>query len=318
MNEPTITWSASVGQIVPALLAAKREMGPLVKNAVNPHLKNKYANLEATLDVIEPALLAHGILMMQGPGGDGDVISLDTLLMHESGEWFRSVLTLKPSKQANPQDAGSVVTYARRYSLQGIFALAAEDDDGNAGSGRNKPVQHLLLDAPPDRKPLDNAALVALYKTLDPLPVPTLGAWLVQSGIAPNISKTVGPTAEESMMAEDTILGMLVRGPGELVPVVDRPPAPTPAPVSPTPKPAPSRPQKQTPLQPIGGVAPEGGISPGQRMMIMAMLHGAGINTDDERHAYATKILGEGKGSTKSWTPVDVDTMKKALEGNRE
>lgn len=134
MNEPTISWSESVAKIVPALLAAKAAMGPLIKNAQNPHLKNKYANLEATLDVVEPVLRANGVLLMQGPGGDGDSISIDTLLMHESGEWFRSVLTLKPAKQSNPQDAGSVVTYARRYSLQGIFALAAEDDDGQAAT----------------------------------------------------------------------------------------------------------------------------------------------------------------------------------------
>lgn len=136
MIEPVISHSETVTKIVPAMLAAKKVMGPLLKNAENPHFKNKYADLGASIDVVDPALQANGILMVQAPGGDGDTIALETLLIHESGEWFRSVLTMTPAKKADPQAAGSVITYARRYSIQGLFSLAADDDDANAGSGK--------------------------------------------------------------------------------------------------------------------------------------------------------------------------------------
>jgi hypothetical protein len=138
VNDPVITTSPTLTKIVPALLLAKKNMGPLLKNAVNPHFRNKYADLGASLDVVEPALQAQGILMMQGPGGDGETVSVETMLVHESGEFIRSLLSMKPAKQNNPQDAGSAITYMRRYSLQGLFALAAEDDDGNAASGKAK------------------------------------------------------------------------------------------------------------------------------------------------------------------------------------
>jgi hypothetical protein len=40
---------------------------------------------------------------------------------------------LKPSK-ADPQGAGSAITYGRRYAMQALCNLAAEDDDGNGAS----------------------------------------------------------------------------------------------------------------------------------------------------------------------------------------
>ena len=36
------------------------------------------------------------------------------------------------------QDAGSAVTYARRYSLQSLLSMRAEDDDGEVSMGRGK------------------------------------------------------------------------------------------------------------------------------------------------------------------------------------
>lgn len=166
-SEPVITMSESVLAIVPALLAAKATMGPLLKNAENPHLKNKYANLEASLDVVVPSLQAQGIVLMQGPGGDGEVISLDTLLLHTSGEWIRSVLTMKPAKQANAQDAGSVITYARRYSIQGLFALAAEDDDGNAAvKPKAEPASGRRTQAVPAATPANYDANALLVKAV--------------------------------------------------------------------------------------------------------------------------------------------------------
>ena len=34
----------------------------------------------------------------------------------------------------DPQKMGSAITYYRRYSLQSLFLLQAEDDDGNKGA----------------------------------------------------------------------------------------------------------------------------------------------------------------------------------------
>jgi hypothetical protein len=42
-------------------------------------------------------------------------------------------------KRGGPQDAGSCITYARRYSLQCLFSLVGDDDDdGNAAQSQYK------------------------------------------------------------------------------------------------------------------------------------------------------------------------------------
>ena len=43
-----------------------------------------------------------------------------------------------PVMDVKAQSIGSALTYARRYALQSILGLAAEDDDGNAASGRQE------------------------------------------------------------------------------------------------------------------------------------------------------------------------------------
>jgi predicted nucleic acid-binding Zn ribbon protein len=51
-------------------------------------------------------------------------------LAHVSGEWAEASYPLKLDQP--PQQFGSSLTYGRRYSLQSLLCLAAEDDDGAA------------------------------------------------------------------------------------------------------------------------------------------------------------------------------------------
>ena len=37
----------------------------------------------------------------------------------------------------NPQKIGSAITYAKRYTLQAVYGLPSEDDDGNEASKPN-------------------------------------------------------------------------------------------------------------------------------------------------------------------------------------
>jgi hypothetical protein len=59
---------------------------------------------------------------------------LETMIMHSSGEWMSGEYEMKPTKE-DPQNAGSVITYQRRYALGAVLGLNIDkDDDGNAGS----------------------------------------------------------------------------------------------------------------------------------------------------------------------------------------
>ena len=61
--------------------------------------------------------------------------------MHTSGQWIEGELAIKPTKM-DAQGVGSVISYARRYSLMSILGIAAagEDDDGAKAS---KPAKDL-------------------------------------------------------------------------------------------------------------------------------------------------------------------------------
>lgn len=136
-----LTSDGGIKELGEALLKAKASFGPLLKSKANEFFKSKYADLNALLDVVEDPLLAQGVLIVQGVGGSVGVVFITTRLWHvPTGQWMESTLPLTP-KGASPQDAGSAITYARRYGLQAILCLSAEDDDGNKASGREKQPQ---------------------------------------------------------------------------------------------------------------------------------------------------------------------------------
>lgn len=137
--------SESIAAIAPALLAAQKTVANVAKSATNPHFKSKYVPLDELLPACKAALNEQGVVFIQGtePSESGEVLHLTTRLLHSSGEWIESTLTMKPVK-ADPQGIGSCITYARRYALAAICGVASEeDDDANAAStepAKSKPA----------------------------------------------------------------------------------------------------------------------------------------------------------------------------------
>jgi hypothetical protein len=132
-----VKWSETRAELAKAMVAAQQSLGLVAKSAVNPHFKSRYADLATVLDAILPALNGAGISLLQAPGGDVEGnVTLTTTLLHESGEWMESTLTMRPTK-ADPQGVGSAITYARRYAALAVAGAAPEDDDGNSASQRD-------------------------------------------------------------------------------------------------------------------------------------------------------------------------------------
>lgn len=126
--------SDSIALLAAALAKAQANIRPASKDAVNPHFKSKYADLAAILEVVRDPLAANGLSIVQMPSTEGAKVTLTTMLMHSSGQWIRSSLTMVAA-QNTPQGVGSTITYARRYALGAVLGVAAEiDDDGNAAS----------------------------------------------------------------------------------------------------------------------------------------------------------------------------------------
>lgn len=121
--------------VLKKLAKAKSEMGAVIKGTENGHFRSRYADLNAYLEVVEPALAANDLVLLQPlVSGESSDKVVTTILDVETGESVTSEMKLL-SVKGTMQDLGSAVTYARRYTLSSLLGLGAEDDDGNAATG---------------------------------------------------------------------------------------------------------------------------------------------------------------------------------------
>ena len=123
--------SNSIKELATALCNFQGAVEKIKKSETNPFFKSKYADLSAILDVIRQPLADNGLSFVQFPKGR---YGLETMLMHSSGEWISESYEMEPTKH-DPQGAGSVITYQRRYALGAILGLNIDiDDDANKAS----------------------------------------------------------------------------------------------------------------------------------------------------------------------------------------
>ncbi len=138
---PELEWSESFADLFAALSAFQGELTNAVKDSSNPHFKSKYADLAAVMDVAREPLAKHGLALVQMPVGTCTThVRIVTVLTHKSGQWMRGSYDMPLDKQS-AQAVGSAITYARRYCAMAVLGIAAEDDDGEAATGRDQPRQ---------------------------------------------------------------------------------------------------------------------------------------------------------------------------------
>lgn len=88
-----------------------------------------YADMDEVLECIKKPCSDHGFSVIQMPFNDEDILGVETLLIHSSGEYIKGKFGSKLAKQ-DPQSVGSQISYYRRYSILSMFNLSQEDDDG--------------------------------------------------------------------------------------------------------------------------------------------------------------------------------------------
>jgi hypothetical protein len=121
----TMNKSESITKLAAALGKFHGAMGKVGKDSVNPHFRNKYASLSNIIEAVTPHLNAAGLTIIQMPTTEG----LNTMLLHESGEYISSVSAIAAKDPMNPQAVGSAITYARRYALGSVLLLNIDEDD---------------------------------------------------------------------------------------------------------------------------------------------------------------------------------------------
>lgn len=131
--------SEFVANLAAALAKFQSEVENAVKNAQNPHFRNRYADLAEIINTVRPTLTKHGLSVVQLPGYNAEegVVTVTTILLHSSGEWISGVAGA-PAPKRDPQGVGSAITYLRRYALAALVGIAQEDDDGEAAVRRGK------------------------------------------------------------------------------------------------------------------------------------------------------------------------------------
>ena len=130
-----------------AFVKAQKEFGALLKDSNNPFFKSKYADLHSCVSTVLTALNNNGIGLIQTCHESDVGVIVETMFIHESGETINCGKLQVPAIKQDPQQYGSALTYARRYSLMAACGIAPEDDDGNAAA-KQAPVRTVPFNTP--------------------------------------------------------------------------------------------------------------------------------------------------------------------------
>lgn len=124
-----------LAKALPALMAEMEN----AKNTKSGYGYN-YAPLNEILETVRPILAKHRFSVVQMVGHEEGLVTVRTMLIHESGDSLESTMALPPAevKGTNEvQQMGASITYARRYMLTSLLGIAGEEDtDGVAPAKR--------------------------------------------------------------------------------------------------------------------------------------------------------------------------------------
>jgi len=136
--------SDNIVNLAKALIKVQAVLEEAKKDSENPYYHSTYADLTSVWGVCRKPLSDNGLCVVQTMGYDeGHPLLIYTTLLHETGEWVRSTLSIQPVKN-DPQATGSAITYGRRYSLAAIVGVCPEDDDAESATDHKpqpKPAQ---------------------------------------------------------------------------------------------------------------------------------------------------------------------------------
>ena len=134
---------SKVYNLASAMLAFQKLAVTAKKDGKNPHFRSNYSKLESVIEAVNQGN-QFGLFFTQ----EIDYVYVShrdtksepivvTTVRHEHDEntyVSRLPVILSDANMENPQKVGSAITYAKRYTLQAVYGLPSEDDDGNEAS----------------------------------------------------------------------------------------------------------------------------------------------------------------------------------------
>jgi hypothetical protein len=129
----SVEMSESIGELAAALAKAQGGMsnGPKDKDGYG----YKYMTLGTLTDIVRPELASNELALIQSNQTvrypTATTVVTYTILMHSSGQWIKTALELPTQKMkqlSGSQVIGVTSTYGRRYALQALCMICAEED----------------------------------------------------------------------------------------------------------------------------------------------------------------------------------------------
>ena len=143
-----------IKELASALAKAQGEMKNATMNRTNPYFNSKYADYSSVREAIQKPLADNGLSYVHSIECRPNGAVLVTRLIHTSGQFIASEYPLP--MQGKPQEMGSILSYARRYSLSGLVGVGADDDDdANAAEDKGQKIETKAKGKPakPEPKP---------------------------------------------------------------------------------------------------------------------------------------------------------------------
>ena len=143
-NSPSC--SIEIGKISSALAKAQGEFQLIRHDSEVDFVGKKgrtrfaYSSLAACIETAFAITSKHGIAVVQNCWTEGKCIHVSTKLCHESGQWMETGTLIFEANTDDPKVLGSLVTYARRYSLCPALGLSSREEDDDA-SAAAKPLK---------------------------------------------------------------------------------------------------------------------------------------------------------------------------------
>lgn len=132
-----IEHSVELDKLATALAKAQTVIATAKRESKNPFFQSSYADLASVWEACREALTSNGLSVAQFPGFHDGVATVDTMLLHSSGQWLQATAGAPIAKQ-DAQGVGSALTYLRRYALAAVASVSPADDDGNAASSAKR------------------------------------------------------------------------------------------------------------------------------------------------------------------------------------
>ena len=135
IKKPT---SSKVYNLRSAMLEFQKLSVTAKKDGKNPHFRSNYSKLESVIEAVNQGN-QFGLFFTQEievKNYQRDIVVVTTVRHIDDDNTYVSKLPilLDDVSMKNPQKIGSAITYAKRYTLQAVYGLPSEDDDGNEAS----------------------------------------------------------------------------------------------------------------------------------------------------------------------------------------